>query len=334
MTFDSGDPGAAGRAVSGADQPRTVEIHHDYVNRPLALEVHPSNDRYVSEEIVATGQWEPFETELVLRLLPPVGLLADCGANIGWYSVAAGAAGHRVIAVEPEPGNLVLLHRNVARNGLSEQVEVHQCALGVQPGRGTLGLSIDNQGDHRLSVAPGGRTVPIELRRLDDIVADRHIDVIKIDTQGSETGVLRGSRRALQAQNVCSTSIILEYWPFGLQDCGSSAEELIGLLVPIVDVTHACFEIDEPNRLLRPTSLVELALMAQAGDYSPEAQGHTNLLVVPKNSIHHIADLVAGPLCTAESLPNSSGPGPADSGRGVKRILGRFIGIRAARTTK
>jgi FkbM family methyltransferase len=274
---------------------RVVEVDLDRLERTLTIEVHPDHDEYISEELVAFGRWEPFETELVLRLLPADGLLADCGANIGWYSLVAAAAGHSVIAAEPEPGNLELLRRNIDRNGLGDHIEVHACALAGRQGIGQLALSPSNQGDHRLSAGQERDSIGIELQRLDQIVGDRSVDVMKVDTQGSEVNVLRGCTDFFeQASFMGSLSMILEFWPFGLQQCGSSAEELIGLLTPLVGVTHECYLISEDDRSLQPVALTDLASLAQRGDYSVDAGGHTNLLVMPTNRLHDIADLVTG----------------------------------------
>ena len=60
----------------------------------------------------------------------------DVGANIGYFSCLmsflAGPAG-RVLAVEPEPGNLKLLESNVECNHLTN-VEIHACAVGASEG--------------------------------------------------------------------------------------------------------------------------------------------------------------------------------------------------------
>lgn len=84
--------------------------------------VHESADEHVSESIATAGVWEPFESELILRLLGAFGadgtvpIFVDCGANIGWYSVLAGVNGAKVVAFEPMPANAALLRENHDRN--------------------------------------------------------------------------------------------------------------------------------------------------------------------------------------------------------------------------
>lgn len=263
------------------------------VGRRLRVHLHESHDQYISEEIAANGMWEPLETNIILRLLQPGELLVDCGANIGWYSLMAAANGAHELAFEPEPGNLALLRANIDANGLTDLVEINGVALGRGAGHSSLQLSSFNQGDHRVSARPVGPTVAIDIEVLDDRLSGRTATVIKLDTQGSEVAILRGAQTTLSAERVGDVSLVLEYWPYGLQDCGASAEELIGLLTPIVGVSHDCFDLDESKGELRPITLVALARMAASGTFSPSGQGHTNLLVLPKHRRESIEDLVA-----------------------------------------
>ena len=76
----------------------------------------------------ATGNWycglhEVNDMAFALHLLRQDEYFVDVGANVGSYSIlASGGAKARVIAVEPIPATFVHLQRNVALNGLSDQV--------------------------------------------------------------------------------------------------------------------------------------------------------------------------------------------------------------------
>ena len=272
--------------------PRLAEVRVNGIDRPLRLHLHSENDRYISEEIATLGQWESLETEVVRRLLGPGSLLLDCGANIGWYTVIGGAIGADVFAFEPEPNNLALLHQNILENALQDRVTVHPVALGRQAGTLSLQLSADNQGDHRLSERPVGHTIDVQVERLDDVDIPRTPDVVKVDTQGSEVSILRGGFELLAAERLGATTLILEFWPFGLRHCGASAEELIGLLTPIVGVSHVCLELSSSLNGLRPRTLAELAIMAAQGPMSPAEEGHTNIVVLPISKRAMFDDLV------------------------------------------
>lgn len=63
-------------------------------------------------------------------------LFADVGANVGWFALQVGAAGHRVAAFEPMPRNLQLLRTSVCANDgalLNGRVVVYPMALGDKP---------------------------------------------------------------------------------------------------------------------------------------------------------------------------------------------------------
>src|SRR5580658_6921217 len=122
-------------------------------NRPgLRIEVHSAPDRYISSQIVQSGEWEPFETQIVQCFLRPGDVFVDIGANIGWYTIVAasivGCDGH-VYAFEPARDNFELAARNLILNDL-QNVTLEQMAVTDRAGTDLLFLSTENLGDHRL----------------------------------------------------------------------------------------------------------------------------------------------------------------------------------------
>lgn len=278
------------------------------VARPLTFSLHPENDRHISSAIARDGTWEPFETEVVRRLLTAPDrdrpLFVDCGANLGWYSVVAAALGADVVACEPLPANAALLRRNLADNrpqgtSLRTRVEMHEVALGERTGAAVLRLSADNQGDHRIdpatSAGGGGRRpgVEVAMTTLDAVLAGRRPDVLKIDTQGSEVAILRGGRTAWQpGPGRRDPSIVLELWPYGLRCAGAHEDELLALIGPLVDTTHRCFEVREWSATLAPLSADDVASMVSVGGFSAAMKGFTNLALIAVDRVAAIADLI------------------------------------------
>lgn len=127
------------------------------------------------------------ERAVLRRLLRPGMTVVDVGANVGYYALlfrqAVGPRG-RVVCLEPDPGNLRELRRNVERNHL-HNVEVVAAAAGEAAGeiRFSSGLngSVSAAGDLRVPAI-----------RLDDL-SDGPVDLIKIDVEGYEAAVLRGA---------------------------------------------------------------------------------------------------------------------------------------------
>jgi FkbM family methyltransferase len=143
---------------------------------------------------------------LLARLLHPGMTCYDIGANVGFTAVLAarcvGETG-RVICFEPLPDNAALIRVNADLNGF-RHVQAYQVALG----------EIDGEAEFRLSRSPtwgrladAGETpaecgsTRVSVRRLDALVAAESLpppQVIKMDVEGAEAGVLAGGRGLLE----------------------------------------------------------------------------------------------------------------------------------------
>jgi FkbM family methyltransferase len=160
---------------------------------------------YVSREILRTGAWEKESWDAIRQHLPAGAVFVDVGAHIGYYSLKAASAvgtGGHVIAVEPNPPTVRELEDNIRASGAT--------VISVQPvacsdAETTLDLFAAprvNTGQTSLSQAnasQGGQAVTtyhVRARPLDDIVKDTgvsRVDVVKIDVEGAEMLVLKGS---------------------------------------------------------------------------------------------------------------------------------------------
>jgi len=192
------------------------------------LYVEP-HDRAVGARLRRRGVWAAAETELCKRELRPGMRVLDVGANIGYFTLLfarlVGPAGH-VYAFEPEPRNLELLQRNVARNGYTNVTAVPK-AVSCVSGSQRLYKSPDNLGDHRLAHGMIGREwVDVSVVALDEFFAsDVRVDFIKLDIQGAECGALRGARALLaRSTPLC---LITEFWPAGIRAFGDDPEQYL-----------------------------------------------------------------------------------------------------------
>jgi FkbM family methyltransferase len=148
------------------------------------------------------GLHEFSEMAFLLHYLRPNDLFCDVGANVGSYSILAGAAvGASVVAFEPGEG-FEWLVRNFALNHL-EHAQARREAVGAKSGTVsfTCGLDTVNRIDHN-----GAVTVP--LTTLDAACADQAPSLIKIDVEGLEADVLRGATRILS--NPATNVVIME----------------------------------------------------------------------------------------------------------------------------
>ena len=154
-------------------------------------------------DVTASG--EAAFLRVVQRVRPS--LCVDVGANVGDYTaLLLGLGVTRVIAFEPLEGarrKLALLER-------SNPGRLEIVPMGVGDHEGHAELTFGAEDSPFASFSPAAqevdyvratehRTVRVELTTLDRHFADLpEIDLLKIDTEGFESNVLRGARRLLE----------------------------------------------------------------------------------------------------------------------------------------
>lgn len=228
--------------------------------RPLALYTWDPDADLVSARLWQERAWEPFETRLWVRAQRRGDTVVDVGANLGYFSLLSAVAKRRagrVVAFEPAADNHALLTENLRLNDCQARVEVVQAALGACSGPGTLQRSEVNRGDHQIFRGDGDRAgEAIQVLAGAEALAGRvdRIDLLKIDTQGSEAAVVAGLWPLLEASRL-SLRLLLELTPFSLALAGSSGrallERLADLDLPMAIVDHVGHELvpSDPERL-------------------------------------------------------------------------------------
>ncbi len=133
----------------------------------------------------------------------PGDTVIDAGAHIGVYTryaLSRGAA--RVIAIEPEPTNIMCLERNFADEIAAGQVSLVKA--GIWNEESTLKLAIHDHFSTRptlFSMKGTSHHITVPVRPLDDIVEELQldrVDFIKMDIEGAERLALEGSRRTIE----------------------------------------------------------------------------------------------------------------------------------------
>jgi FkbM family methyltransferase len=171
----------------------------------LKLRLHPRDNGCEKNLLFTPQMFEPVErTNLAgeIARTQSIGrpfVFVDIGANVGLFSlfVAASTGGRaRILAVEPEPGNLERLRFSLASNpGLP--IAAFLLALGEEEGELAVALDPRDRGGTRTfkpSEAPTGAvTVRVACRPLLPLLRDQAIeaiDALKIDVEGFEDKVL------------------------------------------------------------------------------------------------------------------------------------------------
>ena len=143
-------------------------------------------------------------------------LFVDIGSNLGSCTIVAGLLGFDVIAVEPNPSNVLFVKKNVLLNGLAESVLVLPCGLSNETMDLTFRYSKGNMGMGKFGALPepymkanplgkwyeASTTVPV--MRMEDlpVLYNRSIDLMKVDTEGHEGRVIRGAGAMLLARQL------------------------------------------------------------------------------------------------------------------------------------
>ena len=182
------------------------------------------------------------QTKVALRkLVLPGSLVLDIGANIGAHTLhlaqCVGSNG-RVIAFEPTDFAFRKLSRNLELNPqLADRVTACDCFL-TEADADQVPSAIYSSwpltkeaGLHTKHLGREMRTELAQARSLDSILnelADRKVQLVKLDVDGFECGVLRGATALLRDVRPI---FVMELAPYLLEERGTSLDELLSYFV-------------------------------------------------------------------------------------------------------
>jgi FkbM family methyltransferase len=154
-------------------------------------------------------------------------LLLDIGANMGMYTVAMCSADTnlRVVCVEPNPQTYDLLVRNIHSNHLDDRVTAINKACWVEDtSLQLLSLPSNNSNASVEQYAslnswlstPLAQKETVKSVTLREILSelDSSVDILKVDTEGSEFEILKGAGNYLSVIK----RIVVEYHSIGLRN--------------------------------------------------------------------------------------------------------------------
>lgn len=242
----------------------------------------------------SSPDYEPWTTQMFVKMLSKNPRFLDIGANIGWYSCIASSVSEgraQAHAFEPEPGNFALLKNNVAFNRCPN-VKCWPLAVGAFDGKAQLFLSKDNPGDHRLASEEDRDAIAIEVARLDTLLAGSDFvpDLVKIDVQGAEPLVFEGGEETF-ARAGDSMAMLIEFQPesLGLEAAHKLADRLFAFNRPVFDL----YPYD--GGALRP---IDQAVLHEAieGCLHPRFPSHIDILIAPLDErLEAVKGLIGNP---------------------------------------
>jgi FkbM family methyltransferase len=164
---------------------------------------------------------EPEVWRLLMATARHGDIVADVGAASGLYALALarriGTTG-QVVAFEPDPENYALLKQHIVLNNVATHVEAINAAVGAYSGaiRFCTGMGAYS---HASSV-PTKSDRQIHCITLDKVFSGRRLDLLKIDVEGYEEEVLRGSMQLLNDAARSPRLIFIELHPWAWQTVG------------------------------------------------------------------------------------------------------------------
>jgi FkbM family methyltransferase len=184
----------------------------------------PAGDFNVSRSLLAHGEYDWPQITWLRKLLGNRSRVIFAGAHIGAVLIplVRDAATRSVIAYEPSPRNFRLLAMNLRLNGMDGVVSFN-AALGETSGKIRFTENNINTGNSR--VAPADGEITVDMETLDRTIAADwdSIDLIVMDTEGSEVAAMRGARATLAK----TRNLYVEFSPVQLGEQGSSASEFV-----------------------------------------------------------------------------------------------------------
>jgi len=156
------------------------------------------------------GLHEFEDMSFLLHLLRKDDLFVDVGANIGSYTILAGAVRRaHCIAIEPIPATVRYLQQNINLNGINNLVKVYNMGIGEKPGKLRFTSHLDTM-NHVIteSAEITSDIIEIEVTSIDLALSGLSPTLIKIDVEGFEDSVIAGSEKTLLAEPL--TAIIME----------------------------------------------------------------------------------------------------------------------------
>jgi FkbM family methyltransferase len=158
------------------------------------------NDPGINRDLFLYGHREPECTKIYRDSLEPGMHIVDIGANVGYFVlIAAQAIGPegKIYAVEPAPNNFERLKKNLALNTLPPEIETYNMAVSDRVGKISFELA-QASNHHRLAIeGSAANCIDVATTTVDELVGDRRIDVLRMDTEGSEWVILKGMPRLL-----------------------------------------------------------------------------------------------------------------------------------------
>jgi FkbM family methyltransferase len=193
-------------------------------------------DDDVGRDIYFLREFEPRESAFIFENVCESDICVDVGANVGFYTLGLAKKASRgaVHSFEPVPLNYHVLAVNVLANRLSNVV-MNNYAIGDV--NGEVDFCTAEDGSYSSLVNTGRRaitrTAKTRIVKLDSYCSEFNlprIDILKVDVEGAEPVVIRGTAGLLADPERRPRLIMLELFEPMLRQFGSTIERVQALM--------------------------------------------------------------------------------------------------------
>ncbi len=205
-------------------------------SRMAGLDMLVRADEDLGHDIYFFGEYEPGDSAFIQQNVREGDVCVDIGANIGFYTLflAKKASQGVVHAFEPVSLNYHVLTVNVLANKLPNVV-LNNCAIGDS--NTNIEFYVAQDGGFSSAVDTGRKRI-VDKAQVRMITLDSYcvsagvsrVDVLKVDVEGGEPGVIRGAHELLSDQKRKPRLIMLELYEPMLQRFGASINDVVGLM--------------------------------------------------------------------------------------------------------
>lgn len=185
------------------------------------LNLNPNNSDKALEEIqkdfMLHGEYEPYTTKLIERIVKEGDIAVDVGASIGYFTLLlakqVGKTG-KVFSIEPTKNQFDYLLKNIEINGYRDRIISENIAAWDKDEIAEIQCNAGNP--KKLQGIP-----------IDNIIKEP-INFIKIDTDGSEPHVLKGLIETIERSP--KLKMVIEYYPKYIENLGGNPQEVMDIL--------------------------------------------------------------------------------------------------------
>lgn len=188
----------------------------------------PDGDEHFAEHLrkgprfQGDGTYQMKKIELAVGATPENrrGLAVDVGAHVGLWTRVLASHFARVIAFEPVPQFCECWEKNVA--DARDRCVLARVAVGNVSGQVRVKIEGENSGNTHVvaqTLTEPTRDLEVQVVTLDDCLATKIVDLLKVDVEGYELQVLEGARQTLAR---CHPVVVIEQKPGNAERYGKN----------------------------------------------------------------------------------------------------------------